>query len=293
MAGHTPADATSSAALKTPSGRISLVVSDVDGTLVATDKSLPEASLAAAGRLRAAGVELAIVSSRPPRGMVPLVEALETPVFGGFNGSAILRRDLTLLEQTLLPEDAARTAVEHLGARGLEIWVFSGAEWFITDPDGEYRPLEEYTVRFAPTVVPHFGGQVATAAKIVGASSDFALIEQVEGELQARLGAAASAHRSQNYYVDITPPGADKGHAVRRIASLLGVPLDEVATIGDMANDVPMFGVGGLSIAMGNASDAVKAAAHVVTGHNDEGGFGAAMERFVLPRAPGRGAGPA
>lgn len=282
------ANPASPAALKAPSERISLVVSDVDGTLIATDKSLPAATLAAAAKLRAAGVELALVSSRPPRGMVPLVEALDVPVFGGFNGSAILKRDLTLLEQTLLPEAAARATVGHLAARGLEIWVFSGTEWFITDPDGEYRPLEEHTVRFPPTVVAEFGAQMGTTAKIVGASSNFALIAEVEAELQALLRASASAHRSQNYYVDITPPATDKGHAVRRIASLLGRPLEEVATIGDMGNDVPMFGVGGLAIAMGNASDAVKAAAHVVTGHNDANGFAEAMERFVLPRAPAR-----
>ncbi|WP_348644659.1 HAD hydrolase family protein [Starkeya sp. ORNL1] len=66
------------------------------------------------------------------------------------------------------------------------------------------------------------------------------------------------------------------------------MPLDEVAVIGDMVNDLPMFEVGGLSIAMGNASDAVKGQANFVTTSNDEDGVAHAIEQFVLPRAAGK-----
>ncbi|PIK70707.1 hydrolase, partial [Methylobacterium frigidaeris] len=92
----------------------------------------------------------------------------------------------------------------------------------------------------------------------------------------------AAVHRSQAYYLDVTPPHVDKGHFVARIAGELGTPLDRVAVLGDMANDTAMFARAGLSIAMGNASDAVKRAATHVTGTNEAEGFAEAVERYVL-----------
>jgi hypothetical protein len=95
------------------------------------------------------------------------------------------------------------------------------------------------------------------------------------------------AVRSQNYYLDFVAPGVDKGSAVRQLAETVGVPLSEIVTLGDGENDVPMFRQAGFSIAMGNASDAVKREARETTLTNDEDGFAMAVERFILPRAKG------
>ena len=67
--------------------RISALVSDVDGTLVRDDKSLPDANRAAVRRLAKAGVAFALVSSRPPRGLMSVIEALDvTTLVAAFNG---------------------------------------------------------------------------------------------------------------------------------------------------------------------------------------------------------------
>jgi hydroxymethylpyrimidine pyrophosphatase-like HAD family hydrolase len=63
------------------------------------------------------------------------------------------------------------------------------------------------------------------------------------------------------------------------------VPTREIATIGDMPNDVLMFRKGGLSIAMGNASSEVQAQADLVTDSYDDEGFAKAIERIVLQHA--------
>jgi hypothetical protein len=65
------------------------------------------------------------------------------------------------------------------------------------------------------------------------------------------------------------------------------VPAAEIVTLGDMANDLPMFRNSGFSIAMGNASAEVKRAASALTLSNDEDGFAEAVERVILPRARG------
>jgi hydroxymethylpyrimidine pyrophosphatase-like HAD family hydrolase len=97
------------------------------------------------------------------------------------------------------------------------------------------------------------------------------------------LGAEATAVRSQSYYLDITPPGCDKGTFVQWIAKRLGISTDAVATIGDMQNDLAMFKTSGLSIAMGNATDDVKRSTTLVTTSNESEGFATAME-MVLKR---------
>ncbi|MGH9078805.1 MAG: HAD hydrolase family protein, partial [Acidimicrobiales bacterium] len=87
---------------------------------------------------------------------------------------------------------------------------------------------------------------------------------------------------SQPYYLDVTHPDANKGSVVQSLAARSGLAVAEIATIGDMPNDVLMFDHSGLSIAMGNASVAVQRAARRVTGSNADEGFARAMERFVL-----------
>ncbi|QIB33987.1 HAD family hydrolase [Ancylobacter pratisalsi] len=267
--------------------RISLMVSDVDGTLVNTDKQVAPATVEAVARLHAAGVAFAAVSSRPPRGMKLLIEPLKLDIFGGFNGSSIMHADFTPVEQHFVPLDAAKLAVETMRARGADIWVFADNEWYIDNPDSQYVPREIRTVQFQPIVVDAFGDHLARAGKIVGSSSDFDKLAACESELQALLGDTASARRSQHYYLDVTAPVVDKGYAVRAFAKYFGVPLDEVAVIGDMANDLPMFDNAGLAIAMGNATDAVKALADKVTTTNAEDGVAHAIEHFVLPLAIG------
>ena len=92
----------------------------------------------------------------------------------------------------------------------------------------------------------------------------------------------ASAARSQPYYLDVTHPQANKGEVVLVMSSLLKIPLEAIATIGDMPNDVLMFKKSGISIAMGNASDEVQKSATYVTTSSENEGFANAMEKFVL-----------
>src|ERR1700683_3951488 len=263
--------------------KCSAVMSDVDGTLVTDDKVLTAGAQAAVAELRASGILFSIISSRPPRGLRMLIERLEieTPV-GGFNGGGIAEADLAMITEHLLSSRVARRAVDTLNARGVEVWVFSGQNWLLRDPDGPYVPLEQHTVGFQPTIVEDFGPALDAAAKIVGVSKDFDLLEQCERDVRVALTDGAFVARSQRYYLDITNPLANKGVALTEIAKLLGIPLTEIAAIGDGSNDVAMFERSGLSIAMGNASPEVRQAADFVTGRNGEYGFADAIERFIL-----------
>jgi Cof subfamily protein (haloacid dehalogenase superfamily) len=263
--------------------KCSAVVSDVDGTLVTDDKRLTARAQAAAAELRARGIIFSIISARPPRGLRMLLDPLgiTTPV-SGFNGGVITTPDLSVITEHLLSPDAARRAVDMLYARPVQVWVFSGQDWLVRDPEGPYVGLEEHTVGFRPKVVENFGPALDSAAKIVGVSKDFELLARCERDLEATLADRATVVRSQSYYLDVTHPLANKGVALSELARLLAVPLAEIAVIGDGGNDVAMFERSGLCIAMGNAGAEVQQAADFVTDSNREDGFANAVERFIL-----------
>jgi Cof subfamily protein (haloacid dehalogenase superfamily) len=262
--------------------RIALVVSDVDGTLLTKDKTLTEEARQAVLRLHAAGIGFTITSSRPVIGMRFLIEPLQiTLPFGAFNGGCIVDPALHLIEQHLIPEPAARRSIELLDEFGTDVWLFTADRWFARDGNGHYVPLEKRAIRADPTIVADFGPYLASACKIVGASPDAALLQRCELAMREALGAQATAVRSQSYYLDITPPGRNKGTFVKAMAGRLGLPIATIATIGDMQNDLAMFETSGLSIAMGNATDDVKGAATLVTTSNEEEGFAKAI-RMIL-----------
>ena len=270
-----------------PAPPIAFLISDVDGTLVTPDKRLTEPAAEAVRSLRMAGVGFSLISSRPPRGMAALLSALQVDQpFAAFNGGSILGSDGEVFERLMVPPDAARMALALFDLRGVDSWVFARGEWWLRDPHGVNTDRERRTVGFEPTVIASFDSLLGEVDKLVGVSGDHDLLARTEVETQALLAGLAAAVRSQPYYLDVTHLQANKGRAVCEICRLVGLDPQRLAVIGDMENDVSMFAEAGFAVAMGQASEAVRAAADAVAGPNSEEGFAEAVRRYVLPRAP-------
>jgi len=263
--------------------KISLVLADVDGTLVTEEKILTERARKAVGALHDAGIRFAITSGRPPLGMAMLFDALdiETPI-AGFNGGLFVKRDLTILDQKTVPTDVAQQAIDLMRTHDLDAWVYSGNDWLISKEGAPHVAREAWTVKFQPKVVTDVREHLQNVAKIVGVSDDLEKVKSCEAEAQGKFGDRATATRSQPYYLDVTNKNANKGAVVEYLAQHIHVPAEEIATIGDQPNDVLMFKRSGFSIAMGNASDEVKAQAAAVTASYNDEGFAKAMEAFIL-----------
>jgi len=206
---------------------VRLLVADVDGTLITSGKVLTERTRRAVLRLRDAHVAFAITSGRPPRGMSMLVAplGLTTPM-GAFNGGALVKPDLSVLEERCLPPALVDRIVTTIASHGLDVWVYSGADWLVRDLGAAHVDHERTTVAFAPTLVRNFDAVGEGVTKLVGVSDDPRL-----------------------------------------------------------PNDVLMFALSGMSIAMGNATPDVQRCAHFVTTSNDDEGFATAVEHYVLAAA--------
>jgi len=262
---------------------IRLLLADVDGTLVPKDKVLTEATKEVVRELRRAGVFFAITSGRPPRGMSMLIEPLALQcAIAGFDGGVFVNPDLSVIESHTLDAATAKQTVKLMLDQGLDVWVYTEDEWLIRNRDAPYVARETNTVKFDAKVVASFTDYLAHAVKITGISNNLDLVAACEKLAQSNLGDNASAARSQPYYLDVTSPKATKGTVVATLSKLLNIPPAQIATMGDMPNDVSMFRKSGFSIAMGNASGEVKAQASAVTDSNENEGFAKAVRKFVL-----------
>jgi Cof subfamily protein (haloacid dehalogenase superfamily) len=277
---------------------IKLVLADVDGTLVTREKILSTLAIATVKSLADSGIAFAITSGRPPRGMQMFVQPLKlTTPLAAFNGGCFVRPDLSVIEQHTLSRDLVDPILKIIEAHQLDAWIYRGNDWFVRRRQAPHVDREQWTVRFAPTIVANFAGQMEEVLKIVGVSDDLDAVAQCEAEIVRRFigdvrckkatperdqASEVFAARSQPYYVDVTHPQANKGAVVLALARMLRIAPGEVATIGDMPNDISMFEKSGVSIAMGQSSDEVKQAASHVTVSSEEEGFATAIERFVL-----------
>ncbi len=265
---------------------VRLVIADVDGTLVTQEKVLTRRAIEAVFKLRDVGIQFAVTSGRPPRGMAMLIEPLKlNEPLAAFNGGVITQPDLTtVLRQNFLAPSAVKQTVQLILDHKLDVWIYTDTTWFVRDVNAPHVAREQWTVKFEPVVTNDSKSLVERVAKVVGVGDDHDAVQRCEKDVQAALGANASAARSQPYYLDVTHPKANKGEVVLAMSDLLKIPVEEIATIGDMPNDVLMFVKSGTSIAMGNASAEVQKSATCVTTSNEEEGFATAMERFVLRR---------
>ena len=266
---------------------IRLLLADVDGTLVTQQKVLTEAAKEAARELHDAGIALAITSGRPPRGMSMLIAPLKLKgAIAGFNGGVFVHPDLSVIESHILDFAAAKATLQLILDQGLDAWVYTEKEWLVRDSKAPHVARETWTVKFDAKVVASFtDAHLADAVKIVGVSDDLDRVAACEKLAQKQLGSNASAARSQPYYLDVTHPQANKGAVVLTLSKLLNIPPEQMATIGDMPNDVLMFRNSGLSIAMGNATDDVKQQATQVTTSNEDEGFAGAVEMILRENA--------
>jgi len=263
---------------------VKMVIADVDGTLVTQEKVLTKRATEAVLRLHDAGIQFSVTSGRPPRGMAMLIDPLKlTQPLAAFNGGVLIQPDLaTVVAQNFLPAGVPEQVIDSIEKHGLDVWIYTATDWFVRDVNAPHVAREQWTVKFPPKVVKTFDGLLGQVAKIVGVSDNLEAVAKCEKDVQQAGGTHISAARSQPYYLDVTHPKANKGEVVLAMSKLLNIPAEEIATIGDMPNDVLMFKKSGVSIAMGNASKEVQASATYVTSTSEDEGFAKAMEEFVL-----------
>ena len=266
-------------------GPIRLLLCDIDGTLVRHDKSLPEANIAAIKDLTARGIAVSLISARPAAGILPIAAQLGlSGPFGAFNGGTIFNAEGLEEQASEVPAALAAQLLALYADAAVTRWLFATDRWLTSDLANPHTPREVMSSGLQPELARDFTPFLHDADKIVAVCDDPAAMDALEAKARLVVGQIATLVRSQDYYLDCTALAANKGDGVTRLAALYGVPLSEVAVIGDQGNDVALFRRAGLAIAMGQASAAVQAEADFAAASNEDAGVADAIARYVLPR---------
>lgn len=271
--------------------KISLVVSDVDGTFITKAREITPATHNALKTLRECGVMVVLASSRPLRGMQHFLEAagmlaLNSPVIS-MNGAMISTADgATLLSKTI-EHKTVRALYEAMfdliSAEGFNVMLLDECEWWSSGYD-ELVKKEAHSLRFEP----HWqdldkrlrSPKPINKITILGEPER---VQEAKRRIDADFTGKVSASSPANpRFLDITAPNVHKGTAITHLAEHLGITREQICAIGDGENDVEMFRTAGVSVAMGHASEAVKSEAMFTTASNLEDGWAQSMERFVL-----------
>jgi Cof subfamily protein (haloacid dehalogenase superfamily) len=261
-----------------------LVISDIDGTLVNKAKQLTPGTIAAVGRLRAAGLPFTLISARPPSGLYPLAEALGlTEPLGAFNGGIVFKADGTITERHLVPENVVRGMFELAKGTDAVPWIFADGVWHALVMESLHVDHERVASAQEPIHTVDMSPLYARVDKLTFVSDDAPMLRDLTARAQAKYGAEATIGQSQTYYLDVTHIRANKGDGIFTLAAAMGVTLEDVAVLGDMPNDLPMFARAGISIAMGQAPQEVRSQARYTTTSNDEDGVAHAIDTILLP----------
>ncbi|WP_165968499.1 HAD-IIB family hydrolase [Saccharopolyspora elongata] len=267
---------------------IDLVATDLDGTLLTGDGELGDRVRAAVRRAQQHGVHVAFITGRPFRETISMLARAGLRGFTAASNGALIsdERGEIRYEQVLTTTSAA-WAVERLraGIGSVSIGAVS-AEELALDPDFPADLVSDWRDQLGAGSVPDLvrGGRVL---KLLVAHPN-----RSAGELAAAtaelLGGGFAVTYSTTRFLEVSHRSADKGVAVELIADALQVELSRVACVGDMPNDLPMLGRGGLAVAVANAADSVLAAADLVIPTNEEHGVATLLDAVVEQRRAAR-----
>jgi Cof subfamily protein (haloacid dehalogenase superfamily) len=271
---------------------VQLVVSDLDGTLLSTDKSISAQNLAAIDQLRQRGIAFTFASGRMSQMLEAYVNqlAVNIPIIA-CDGAKVI--DLTsnhVLHSQFLDAREAEDLLDFAARSGMDYLAFTMDKVYLTKDSIRTRNFTAYNdiaIQNSTEPLPiyifnHDHREIAENGilKILIAEKYGTDLDQVRQHIAA--SRQIYAEMPEDNLIDVLQIGTSKGAAVARLADYLGIRLANVCVIGDYLNDISMLQVAGYSIAMGNAQEEVKKVAMVLTETNDHNGFAKAIEQYVL-----------
>ena len=259
-----------------------IIFCDADGTLLSSRHEVLPGTVLAAEALKARGIPFVIVSARSPRGIRPIQReyGLGGPI-AAYSGALVFDTDGAVISSVSFPLQAALTVMRFLEAHPRKsVWnLFSGENWYVTDPSDPHIRAEEdivktFAERYAPGALPE--GTGIHKILVMCGKQDTAVIEEDLRNAFPRLNVC----RSSDVLIEIMAGGAGKDTAVRTLCGRYGIPPEETAAFGDQFNDADMLRAVGTPIVMGNAPEAMKREFPFVTESNDSEGIYSALKKL-------------
>ena len=265
-----------------------LLVVDIDGTLLGRDGSISAEDREALAEARRSGIKVCLSTGRAAKACRSIIDQLSLDGYHIFFDGALVSNLGEEVYVQPIGEEVVKEAVEFAHSHNIDLELYSATHYFAeretwsTNAHRQFFGIEPTIIDFAnlwerERIIK--GGLAAVTPQEVAKAEDFC--HQFNERL--RFSWVKSPTFPDVEFINVLAPEVSKGKALEALASHLGVSLSEVVAIGDGTNDIPLFSLAGLAVAMDNAPDEVKAVAHYTTLDVDRSGLAAAVKKFLLP----------
>ena len=262
---------------------IKLIAVDLDGTLLNSKHELTERTEKALKAAMEKGVQVILATGKTRASATRWIDRLGLQSPGIYlQGLAVYDGDGTLRHQQVLDPDVARQVITYAEDRGFDVAAYSGQQIIMRGASKHADAITEFQepgLDFAGPLQNLLGEMPINKLIALG---DPKRIKALRWQLGMQLNGSARLMQTQlGNMLEILPPGASKGVALRGLLKEMEVPAEHVLAIGDAENDIEMIQLAGIGVAVGNASQALKDVADHVVASNDADGVAEAVERFV------------
>ncbi|WP_086315151.1 HAD superfamily hydrolase [Enterococcus sp. 7F3_DIV0205] len=267
---------------------IKLVAIDLDGTLLDSKKEISSRNKEALTQAKAAGVKIVICTGRPLAAIGIYLDALNLRDNGDysitFNGGLVQKNDTgEIIEKSSMPLENIHDLFELATSLNVPLDILSDGLVLQLPTTQDYESL--YSQLNKLLTYESYELAQLTADKIynkaVVAVEQTYLDEQIK-KIPTPFYDRYEIIKTRSNLLEFMPKGITKAYGISLLARDLGIKQEEIMTIGDEENDLPMIEYAGLGVAMENAVAKVKDLADVITDTNDNDGVAQAVEKFVL-----------
>ena len=271
---------------------IKLIVSDVDGTLVDTDKHISDVTVQAMKEAMAEGIAVAVASGRAFGEMGEVLQRLpEIEEYICSNGAVVVEQkhgqSKVIFRQSFSNEEGL-WLMDQLLPFDVYIEAYGGKDILVTADE-----MEEFAANLSPHLIPLMKASRTMVPNlrdyIVETGMDLEKIQLFYGTEEKKQAILKHFEGDDRFTIiqssegnlEFVQPGISKGRAVAALANELGITADEVMTIGDSNNDLTMLAYAGVSFAMANGEATTKATAKYLAPTNDEDGVAQVVRAVV------------
>jgi Cof subfamily protein (haloacid dehalogenase superfamily) len=267
---------------------IKMIASDLDGTLLDNLSRVPERNKIAVAEAVRRGIIFVVSTGRMYRSARGLAEELGAARFPliCYNGSMISEPNGEELFHLKLDMDVALGLLAFFRDRNMYVQSYIDDRLYIEEDSAEqYQYYNKYFGITGTAVGDDLYTPARRPTKLLSRTAGIEESRELTKELSGMFPGRVYVTGSNEDFIEMMNPDANKAKCLRVLSKSFGVPLESVMALGDGDNDAEMVGTAGLGIAVANARESVKKAARFVAPSNEECGVAWAIEKYVLKRA--------
>lgn len=268
-----------------------LIATDMDGTLLNSQSTIPEKNIEAIKLAKRKGAKVILCTGRPITGVRDFAKILGLTDKGDYaitQNGAIIYDSFTnkIISSNLLSKKDILNFYKFSQNNNLELHFCYNNKLITPAKEISFHTIQEaYLCNIAISVIDNIediSNDICPSNITLVVENEKTIIDLIQ-EAKALFGNDYSIVHSSNNSIEISNKNANKGNAVKYIAEkIFNIKREEIITIGDQNNDLTMIEYAGLGVAMGNAINSIKEISNEITLTNDESGLAHIIEKYIL-----------